>query len=256
MNTQTHWETTAPDGKIQYIYITANSVVAGETIPNQIHGDAASSCSFDEFLHHQRFHDVITNYFGSEALKNIISNVQNIQLIPSLSQQRQRIQNIMANLLEIPIDPTLTILHRSPTTLSGSSNYGNAGFDSGYITHISGQTRQLEIKASQGNIVPFNPNLEPIPVTIKGNCEGGVSFDDCFFILNSQNFCVISAEGLVVFDTNTLREFEWGSTLRIGDVYLAGQTVFFQYRWFDSYDGKPGLIRYEINKGFTGRAEM
>jgi hypothetical protein len=78
-------------------------------------------------------------------------------------------------------------------------------------------------------------------------------------ILAFDNLVVVSPDGVIVFDTrlHDLPIGEWllGTQLRLNALYRNGSRIIVLYTWLGP-DLPPGLLRFELGKGFTGRCDL
>ncbi len=252
---KTSWE--KKDGRLtEYVYVTYKEVVVGHNYGTGM-SDMAGAASYKEFLN-GRFQDLILETFGQKILDEVI-NVVKLSMKGKLPEFQNRKREVLEKrffIETIPLDESLKDLDnldKNPETISGYKAYGNAG---GYKTIVKSDNLTLVVDSQKGYLEDRNGKC--IHFTLNGHCSGVVELEDYFYIIHSDNFAVISPQGEVIFDTWNIKfdptEHMFGYGVRISNVFKNKKTIFFRYRFFN-LDYPPGLIKFELKKGFTGRWE-
>ncbi|NVM04358.1 MAG: hypothetical protein HWN67_18680 [Candidatus Helarchaeota archaeon] len=219
--------------------------------------DIAGAVSYKEFLN-GRYQDLILESFGQKILDEVINlvNLSKAGKVPEFHENKRKILEKKFFIESIPLDESLKDLddmNKHPETISGFEAYGNAG---GYKTIVKSDNLTLFVNSQKG----YLENIEGkrINFKLKGHCSGVVELHDHFFVIHSDNFAVITPKGEIIFDTWDIKfdptEHMFGYGVRLSSVCKNKETIFFRYSFFNS-DYPPGLIKFELNKGFTGRWE-
>ena len=235
-----HWET-KQDGVTHYIYIDYHQVIVGSHHGSG-HTDNASTCSYNDFFD-GKFHNHITQHFGSTTLSEVEAAVISALDYPPYQRQRGREDLALSILEQIPPAPWLAEIPKHPLTEKGYLNYGNAG---GYKTVVESDTLKITIERDQGFLEPLNGG-EQIHFQLVGHASDVIALHDHFFLNINSDYAVLAPNGqLLEKETNI-----FGDDLRIGQLFKNQETICFGYSWFDGVNPR-GWLRYELGKGFTG----
>jgi hypothetical protein len=244
-------------GKVQDAHWTDIDLTFGHIIiRNWIEGGRSRfevKCTHEEFLKGE-LQSTIESDFGKEVLKEIIAAVKEAPSHPPFQEEKEKMLIRKFFIESIPKANNLRGLDKSEYTINGMDNLGTVktGLKSNKVTLYDTKT-ETYLKDAKG---------KKVPVQLKGILQSVVHLADFFYIVHTDNFCVISPEGEIVFDTYSYklapnlplnyqnRLFNYFFSFR--NVYRFKDIIFVKYYW-DMNLYKPGLIRYELRKGFTGR---
>jgi hypothetical protein len=248
---QTYWEK-SKNNSVDFIQVNHNEVVIGSYIKTSSQGGGANSCSHEEFLN-GKFHKHIKNYFRSKILNEVIDTVKNANKNPRFQKKIEKTNKRYDFIHSIPVDTGLKNLDKHTETVNGHDNYCNAG---NYKTTIKSGNVTLHTKINN-NYIESKRGYKT-KVEIPGICNSVVEKRDYFFVVSNHNFFVISPKGELIYSTPDYDDIDnciFGTQVRIQRVYKNNEIIFFRYTWF-SKEHASGFIKYEIDKGLTGRWEI
>ncbi|MHA1293434.1 MAG: hypothetical protein ACTSR3_07880 [Candidatus Helarchaeota archaeon] len=250
-------------GKIQNASWDEVTITYGQVIViNWIEGGRSrfeKSCRHEEFLEGKMQLD-IKQTFGDAVLKEVIENVKLAIQYPPFQKEKEKFLIRKFFLESIPEDRSLIKLEKDKETLSGFHNLERirdekVGLKSDSITFFD---------TNKGSYLKTKDNKE-IKVEFKGILGSVVELNDFFYIVHSDNFCVVSPEGDIIFDTYPLKlyptkplDFEnhlFNFYFSIRNVYRNKNIIFFKYFWDKNYY-PPGYVRYEVHRGLVGRSRI
>ena len=247
---KTSWEAIG-EHVMNYIQVSHNEVIVGHHSGSGF-SDTAGSCSHQEFFNGQ-YHDLILEKFNPEVLEEVKHAAKNAS--QHFAKRIEDIKRRKEFLDEIPTDESLKILDKHPDTFDGFSNYGNKG---NFKTLVKSDTSILFFDKTTGYI---KTQGKRIPIEFPYHASSVVELHDYFYVIIGGFLMVISPEGKIVYNLedenfdNHSRDPVFGEYIRLNHVFRHSDVIFFKYRWFFS-DYKPGLIRYELNKGLIGHWEV
>ncbi len=250
---KTSWEI-VNNGRTNYVYVERNQVVVGSHYGSGM-TDNAGTCTHKEFLE-GRFQNLIYQDFGQEVLDEVIKAVKKAPIYPEFQKQQRKIQGMKDFLDSIPINERLKDFINDTKTINGYSFYGNQG---GYKTLIKSYTVTLFYDSTRGYVE--RKNKKRIPLKFDFHASDVVELNDHFYLIGDSNLIVLSPEGIILYDShqerikNNPKETIFGSWLRLNRVYKNGTTIFTSYWWFNN-EYNNGLLKFELNKGFTGHYEI
>ncbi len=217
-----------------------------------------STCTHKEFLD-GKLQLGIKMDFGEDVLNEVIASVKEAPNYPPFQREKEKMLIRKFFLEQIPRDTSMKKILKHKDTEDGNLNLSNAG--SGNILLKSDNFKL--ILEFDGPCLE-NINGEKFPFKLKGYIQAVVELNDFFYIVHSNNFAVVSPEGEIISDTyfykldpklpldplNHLFDYRFS----IDNVYKNKNMIFFRYIWDRNYY-KPGLIKYELKLGLTGRWE-
>ena len=247
---KTSWQETKGKRTI-YIDVHYNEVVVGHHYGTGM-TDNAGACSHQEFLE-GRFQGLIEERFGKEVLNEVLYAVEHSHENPEHNAHRKKISKIKKFIDDILIDDTLRNLYKHPDTINGFMTYGNR---KGYKSYIESDNTSLTYESTKG-VIENKQSGEKIKLTFEFHATSCVELHDYYFLTGNDNFYVISPQGAIIFTTEReLEEAIFGYQVRIDRVFRNKETIFFSYWAFDREAIPRGLIKYELNKGLTGRTVL
>ncbi|MFX1451298.1 MAG: hypothetical protein ACFFCM_10675 [Promethearchaeota archaeon] len=197
--------------------------------------------------------------FGEDILNEVISSVKEAPNYIPFQKEKEKLLIRKFFLEKIPLDRSLRGKKKHKDTEDGALNYDKAG-DGNILLKSDNLNFCLNF---EGAFIE-NKNGERFNIKLKGYLQALVELNDFFYVVHSNNFAAISPDGEIIFDTYNykleptlpLEPFNhlFDIQLSIKNVYKNKNTIFFSYYWDKNYY-KPGLIKYELNLGLTGRWE-
>lgn len=244
---KTNWET-GKGGLVYYVTVTAFELVAGSHAGSG-HTDNAASCSHAEFLQ-GKLHDFVLANFGEAVLREVKTAVSAAATHPPFVAQHAQVAQLRTFLDQIPLDESLAGLDKHPETENGFRNYGNAG---GYKTVVPSDNVVLTVERDSGDIGPkFGRRGPTFAVKLPGHASAVVAWQDHFFLVVSNSYTVLDPRGRHL---HTSHQPDFGTLLRITNVYKRQERIFFAYRWFHQ-NYPDGFLQFQVGRGFTGRMEL
>jgi hypothetical protein len=231
-----------------YIIVSYKDVCVGHHYGTGM-SDVAGVCSHEEFLAGE-FQSLITERFGNAILNDVIVAVRMSPQNPDHVEKRNRIQFLKSFINAIPVDPVLENLDKQPDTINGYDAFHKGSGKTGSLTsdhyHIVCRGKKVTLMHKPKEIIKeLKLNFYP------SRC---IEYEDHFYFAYTDNLAILTPRGKIM-NAVPPEQHIFGYELRIGNIYRYEDIIFFSYGWIGN-DDHPGFIRYQPDKGFTGRIEI